>query len=94
MSTSDFIVYLIINCSNVSMIDIENPDAGAIIPTPDKPKFLHSDFDKAQNELLRLQSHFPDEEFLLFQSICEAVKITRTKHYRIKEFTRTKEPLT
>lgn len=86
MSSGDFIVYLVVNCSRVEMVDIENPDAGAIIPTPDKPKFLHSDLDKAQNELLRLQSHFPDEEFLLFQSVCEAVKITGTKHYRIKEF--------
>lgn len=84
--SSDFIVYLIINCSGVDMVDEENPDAGAIIPTSDRPRFLHSDMDKAQDELLRLQSHFPHQEFLLFKSISEAINIQGTKHYKLKEF--------
>jgi hypothetical protein len=81
-----FNIYLIVNCSKVEMKNIEKPYDGAFIPTLDRPSFLHTDLDKAKDELLRMQANFPTEEFILFQSRFEAIKINGSKHYKINEF--------
>ena len=48
--------------------------AGWSIPESHRPTFIHYDRDIAENELLRLQAKFPDDEFFLFKSVSRAVK--------------------
>lgn len=58
----------------------EAPRGGSKLPDNRAPKFVHTDRETAEKELLRLQQRYPDGEFVLLEAVAWARPVVKTNY--------------